>query len=105
MGQSVQRREFGKTMPAVGTGLMLMEHGAPAGQTEVAPPAEGGESWHSPSLTMETVTAPNGAVTAHAAQGHICCGASRRGRSLRRSPTACTPCRAGASQAATPLEA
>jgi len=61
------RRQFVKTVPIPGTGLLLTENTVPAAQSRGAPSAPGGDSWDSPSLRSETVTGPNGAVTTRAA--------------------------------------
>jgi alkyl sulfatase BDS1-like metallo-beta-lactamase superfamily hydrolase len=57
------RRQFLKMMPILGTVLLLTAHAVFAAPTQGARSAPGGDSWHSQSLTTETVTGPNGAVT------------------------------------------
>jgi alkyl sulfatase BDS1-like metallo-beta-lactamase superfamily hydrolase len=61
------RRQFVKTMPILGTGLLLTEDTVLVAQAQGAPNAPGGNSWHSPSLRSETVAGPNGAVTTRTA--------------------------------------
>jgi len=58
----VTRRQFVQSLPAFAVAAhMTLESNAAL--TAAAAPPEGERSWHSPSLTMETVTGPSGAVT------------------------------------------
>ena len=57
------RRQFVKSVPALGAGILLAETGAATAQTQNVLSAQGENSWSSPSLRSETVVGPNGAVT------------------------------------------
>ena len=56
----VTRRQFVQSLPAFAVAAHVTLESNPA---LAAAQGEGERSWHSPSLTMETVTGPNGAVT------------------------------------------
>jgi alkyl sulfatase BDS1-like metallo-beta-lactamase superfamily hydrolase len=64
---NITRRQFVKTMPVLGTGLLLTGNTVPPAQAQDAPSAPSGSSWHSPSLRSETAVGPNGTVTTQAA--------------------------------------
>jgi hypothetical protein len=61
------RRQFVQSIPALAAGIVLAKEAVAAAQSQDAPKAQGESSWHSPSLTNETVTAQNGAITTRAA--------------------------------------
>ncbi len=58
----VTRRQFVQSLPAFAVAAHVTLE-SNAALTAAAAPPEGERSWHSPSLTMETVTGPSGAVT------------------------------------------
>jgi alkyl sulfatase BDS1-like metallo-beta-lactamase superfamily hydrolase len=64
---STTRRRFVQSIPAVGAGLLLGENHAFAAQDAAQPPTPDANSWHSQSLTTETVTGPNGSITTRTA--------------------------------------
>ncbi len=64
---STTRRRFVQSIPAIGAGLLLGENHAFAAEGQVPSASPGDDSWHSPSLTRETVTGPNGSVTTRTA--------------------------------------
>jgi alkyl sulfatase BDS1-like metallo-beta-lactamase superfamily hydrolase len=99
------RRQFVKTMPILGTGLLLTENTVPAAQTQGAPTAPDGNSWHSQSLTTETVTGPNGSITTRTALSVNPRLGARNRKSPNQSPRACMPCAAGALPTASPSKA
>ena len=60
----VTRRQFVQSLPAFAVAAhVTLESNAALTAAE----GEGERSWHSPSLTTETVTGPNGAVTTRTA--------------------------------------
>jgi alkyl sulfatase BDS1-like metallo-beta-lactamase superfamily hydrolase len=60
---STTRRRFVQSIPAIGAGLLLGENQAFAAEGLTPQPSPGDDSWHSQSLTTETVTGPNGSLT------------------------------------------
>ncbi len=60
---STTRRRFVQSIPAIGAGLLLGENQAFAAEGQAPQPSPGDDSWHSQSLTTETVTGLNGSIT------------------------------------------